>query len=86
MNFNSDPTKQAQEVIFSRKAKEIYHPPLVFNNTSVPRSSYQKVQKLQNLLPRSALITIYEVFVRPILHYGGTLYDQWLIIRLFTKN
>ena len=35
MNFNPDPTKQAREVIFSRKAKEIYHPPLVFNNTSV---------------------------------------------------
>ena len=35
MNFNPDPAKQAHEVIFSRKAKEIYHPPLVFNNTSV---------------------------------------------------
>ena len=32
-NFNPDPTKQAQEVIFSRKVKEICHPPLVFNNT-----------------------------------------------------
>ena len=42
MNFNSDPTKQAHEVIFTRKAKEIYHPPLVFNNTSVSQSSSQK--------------------------------------------
>ena len=42
MNFNPDPTKQAREVIFSRKAKEIYHPPLVFNNTSVSQSSFQK--------------------------------------------
>ena len=42
MNFNPDPTKQAREVIFSRKAKEIYHPPLVFNNTSVSQSSSQK--------------------------------------------
>ena len=25
-NFNPDPTKQAHEVIFSRKAKEINHP------------------------------------------------------------
>ena len=42
MNFNLDPAKQAHEVIFSRKAKEIYHPPLVFNNTSVSQSSSQK--------------------------------------------
>ena len=34
MNFNPDPTKQAQEVVFSCKAKEIYDPPLVFNNSS----------------------------------------------------
>ena len=39
MNFNPDPTKQAHEVIFSRKTKEIYHPPLVFN---VSQSSSQK--------------------------------------------
>ena len=42
MNFNPDPTKQAHEVIFSRKAKEINHPPLVFNNTSVSQLSSQK--------------------------------------------
>ena len=42
MNFNPDPTKQAHEVIFSRKTKEIYHPPLVFNNTNVSQSSSQK--------------------------------------------
>ena len=42
MNFNPDPAKQVHEVIFSRKAKEIYHPPLVFNNTSVSQSSSQK--------------------------------------------
>ena len=42
MNLNLDPTKQAHEVIFSCKGKEIYHPPLVFNNTSVSQSSSQK--------------------------------------------
>ena len=42
MNFNPDPTKQAHEVIFSHKTKEIYHPPLVFNNTNVSQSSFQK--------------------------------------------
>ena len=39
MNFNPDPTKQAHEVFFNRKTKEIYHPPLVFNNTNVSQSS-----------------------------------------------
>ena len=88
MNFNSDATKQAQEVIFSRKTKKLPHPPLVFNNTNVTQSIYQKhlgiildskftsenhinmvttkinktielLLKLQNLLPRTTLITIY---------------------------
>ena len=105
MNFNPDPAKQAHEVIFSRKAKEIYHPPLVFNNNSVSQSSSQKhlgvildsklifdehlkivslkisktlglLRKLHNLLPRSALITIYKAFVRPHLDYGDILSDQ----------
>ena len=105
MNFNPDPAKQAHEVIFSCKAKEIYHPPLVFNNTSVSQSSSQKhlgvildsklifdenlkmvsykisktlglLRKLHNLLPRSALITIYKAFGRPHLDYGDILYDQ----------
>ena len=34
------------------------------------------LQKSQNLLPRSALITIYKAFVRPYLDYGDILYDQ----------
>ena len=31
------------------------------------------LRKLQGLLPRQALITIYKVFVRPHLDYGGVL-------------
>ena len=42
MNFNSDPTKQALEVIFSRKTTKLPHPPLVFNNTNVTQLIYQK--------------------------------------------
>ena len=114
MNFNPDPAKQAHDVIFSRKAKEIYHPPLVFNNTSVSQSSSQKhlsvildsklifdehlkmvslkisktlglLRKLHNLLPRSALITIYKAFVRPQPDYGDILMIK-LIICPFTKS
>ena len=45
MNFNTDPIKQAQEVIFSRKTKKLRHPPLVFNNTNVTPSIYQKAPR-----------------------------------------
>ena len=34
------------------------------------------LRKLQNLLPRSALVTIYKAFVRLHLDYGDILYDQ----------
>ena len=34
------------------------------------------LRKLHNLLPRSALITIYKAFVRPYFDYGDILYDQ----------
>ena len=42
MRFNSDPKKQAQEVIFSRKISKIDHPPLYSNEILVKSSSTQK--------------------------------------------
>ena len=42
INFNTGPTKQAQEVTFSCKIKNLPHPPLVFNNANVTQSVYQK--------------------------------------------
>ena len=96
MNFNPDPTKQAQEVIFSCKTKKLPYPYLVFNNAKVTQSIYQKhlgiipdskltfenhvkivtSKVLQNLLPRTVLITICKAFVRPHLDYNDILYDQ----------
>ena len=35
MNFNPDPTKQAQEVFFSRKLQNTDHPCLIFNHNTV---------------------------------------------------
>ena len=35
MKFNPDPTKPAEEIIFSRKYNTIVHPPLIFNNSTV---------------------------------------------------
>ena len=34
------------------------------------------LRKIRNLLPRSALITIYKVFVRPQFDHGDILYEQ----------
>ena len=42
MSFNPDPTKQAQEVIFSSKTIKLPYPYLVFNNAKVTQSIYQK--------------------------------------------
>ena len=42
MSFNPDVSKQAQEVIFSKKQAKSLHPDLVFNNTPVPLTHYQR--------------------------------------------
>ena len=42
MNFNPDPSKQAQVVIFSRKIKQTNHPPLFFNHNLVNATCTQK--------------------------------------------
>ena len=42
MSFNPDPSKQAQEVIFTRKVKKVVHPPIFFNNKPVQQISSQK--------------------------------------------
>ena len=34
------------------------------------------IRKLQNLLPRTALITLYKTFVCPHLDYDDIIYDQ----------
>ena len=42
MLFNSDITKQAQKVIFSRKSTMLNHPTIFLNETSVAHTSCQK--------------------------------------------
>ena len=42
MNFNPDPSKQAQEVIFSRKLQKTNHNPVYFNHNSVQQVPSQK--------------------------------------------
>ena len=42
MSFNPNPSKKAQEVIFSRKVSNVLHPPLTFNNVDVGQIRPQK--------------------------------------------
>ena len=42
MTFNPDRSKQAQEIIFSRKLKKARHPPLLLNNNNVSQVNSQK--------------------------------------------
>ena len=39
MIFNLDKSKQAQEIIFSRKTQKVIHPPAIFNKMTVVHSS-----------------------------------------------
>ena len=42
ISFNPDPSKQVQEIIFSRKLKKVPRPRLVFNNVNVSQCKSQK--------------------------------------------
>ena len=95
MSFNPDRSKQAQEVIFSRKTSIQSHPVLTFDNNPViildeklnfkehlkekMSKAYKGIavlRKLQNIIPRNSLLTIYKSFIRPHLDYGDTIYHQ----------
>ena len=107
MLFNPDPSKPAQEVLFSRKKQVQIHPTISLKNIQVERAPYQKhlglildekfnfkqhivsaiskvnniynisiIKKLRYSLPQKSLITIYKVFLRPLIDYGDIIYDQ----------
>ena len=42
ISLNSDPSKQAQEVIFSWEINKVYHPNLFFNKSTIQQISSQK--------------------------------------------
>ena len=49
MMFNPDLTKQAQEVIFSRKTVKPFHPHVFFNEVPVKRCVSQKKRKEKDI-------------------------------------
>ena len=42
MSFNPDPTKQAEQVIFSSKSIKAVHPPIYFSNSAVVTVPHHK--------------------------------------------
>ena len=105
MSFNPDRSKQAQEVIFSRKTSIQSHTVLTFDNSPVIKTTQHKhlglildeklnfnehlkekmskaykgialLRKLQNIIPRNFLLTIFKSFIRPQLDYGDIIYHQ----------
>ena len=105
MNFNPDPSKQAQELLFSRKTSSKPYPSLNFNDNPVHQVPLQKhlglfldpklsfdehiqcilinsrkiiglIRKLQPIIPRAALLTIYKSFLKLHLDYGDVIYDR----------
>ena len=105
MIFNPDASKQAQDIVFSRKVNASNHETVYLNNVPVIRENVQKylglflnsklsffdhinekikkatkgvnvIRKMNLLLPRSSLLTIYKSFVRPHLDYGDVIYNQ----------
>ena len=106
MSFNPDLTKQAKEVMFSKKKKfRVFILSYLLNNSLIEQDTTQKhlgltldhkltfqyhanekikkamkgiglLRKLQSILPRTSLLTIYKSFIRPHLDYGDVVYDQ----------
>ena len=105
MNFNPDPNKQVQELLFSHKTSSNPYPSLNFNDSPIHQVQLQKnlvlflnlklnfdehiqciltktrkiialIRKLQPVIPRAALLTIYKSFLRPHLDYGDVIYNR----------
>ena len=79
MRFIPDPSKQAQKVkdllwlLTTRMYHKLIHISILvlFSNKTI-----ELLRKLENILPRSALLTIYKTFIRPHLEYGDIIHVQ----------
>ena len=76
MSFNSDPIKQAQEIIFNRNTSEKNHPEHLKSVLRKISKTVGLLRKFQGILPRTSLITTYKSFARLHLDCGDIIYDQ----------
>ena len=90
MSVNLNPSKQGQEVIFSRKCQNLNHGSVYFSHNLAQQVPSQKhldniiskvdktiglLCKLQAILLHPSLVTIYKAFIRH-LDYGYIIYGQ----------
>ena len=78
MLFTPDPSKPAQEVLFSRPIldKKLDFKQHIDSAISRVNKSIFIIKKLRYNLPRKSLITIYQAFSRPLIDCGDIIYDQ----------
>ena len=79
MIFNTDLTKQEQQVIFRRKTEKLLHPILLFNNIRLYKC------KLQQNLDLPLDIELNLEHMKNITQKLGTLWAYCLRFRQFTK-
>ena len=58
MSLNPEVTKQAQEIVFSRKSQEVTHPTVYFNNSPVTQSSSQKHLGIKEKFPKPTKVFV----------------------------
>ena len=76
--FNNSPVTWSSSqkhlgINLDEKLKFIYH---IKEKISKSNNCIGVIKKLNNTLPRKALLTLYKSFVRPHLDYGDIIYDQ----------
>ena len=78
MLFTPDPSKPAQEVLFSRPIldKKLDFKQHIDSAISRVNKSTFIIKKLRYNLPRKSLITIYQAFSVPLIDCGDIIYDQ----------
>ena len=76
-NVNQTSSQKHLAIILDTQLKFEEHLKMVSGKTSKTIALFRK---FQNLLPRTALITIYKTFIKPRLDYGDILYDQACLI------
>ena len=90
ISFNTDPTKQAPEIIFSHKHSKRTYTDLLLSSGIVDLTTIHKhseklrkisitidlLRRFQGFLPRTCLLIIYKSSARPHLEYGEIIHDQ----------
>ena len=75
-NHNTDSLTESQKhlgIVLDSRLDFNEHLEIIFKKVSKTIGLFRK---LQNLLPRKSLITVYKSFIRPRIDYGDIIYNQ----------